>query len=60
MLVFSIFLFFFLCCFLKNTEYEYEVSMPATVDTGSRVRGVTWYEVLTVRKADGKSTLVSL
>lgn len=33
--------------------------MPATVDTGSRVSGVTWYEVHTMRKADGKGTLVS-
>lgn len=42
----------------KNTEYEYEVSVPATVDTGSRVSGVTWYEVHTLRKADSKGTLV--
>ncbi|CAM9827642.1 unnamed protein product, partial [Ectocarpus sp. 13 AM-2016] len=42
----------------KNTEYEYEVSVPATVDTGSRVSGVTWYEVHTMRKADSKGTLV--
>lgn len=33
--------------------------MPATVDTGSRVSGVTWYEVHTMRKADSKGTLVS-
>lgn len=32
--------------------------MPATVDTGSRVNGVTWYEVHTMRKADSKGTLV--
>ncbi|CAB1102637.1 unnamed protein product [Ectocarpus sp. CCAP 1310/34] len=43
---------------VQNTEYEYEVSVPATVDTGSRVRGVTWYEVHTMRKADSKGTLV--
>lgn len=42
----------------KNTTYEYEVSMPATVDIGSRVSGVTWYEVHTTRKADSKGTLV--
>ncbi|CAM9969232.1 unnamed protein product [Pylaiella littoralis] len=43
---------------VQNTAYEYEVSMPATVDTGSRVSGVTWYEVHTTRKKDGKGTLV--
>ncbi|CAM9535389.1 unnamed protein product, partial [Hapterophycus canaliculatus] len=43
---------------VQNTNYEYEVSMPATVDTGSRVSGVTWYEVHTIRKADSKGTLV--
>lgn len=49
---------FFLLFFSQNTEYEYEVSMPASVDIGSRVTGVTWYEVHTARKADGKGTLV--
>ncbi|CAN0151889.1 unnamed protein product [Ectocarpus sp. 6 AP-2014] len=43
---------------VQNTDYEYEVSVPATVDTGSRVSGVTWYEVHTMRKADSKGTLV--
>eukprot|EP00752_Nemacystus_decipiens_P009877 g8812.t1 len=43
---------------VQNTEYEYDVSMPATVDTGSTLSGVTWYEVHTMRKADSKGTLV--
>lgn len=49
----------FLNHFLQNSEYEYEVSMPATLDVGTRVTGVTWYEVQSTRKADGKGTLVS-
>lgn len=32
--------------------------MPASVDVGSRISGVTWYEMHTTRKADGKGTLV--
>lgn len=54
---------FFICYHVprpKNTDYEYEVAVPATVDTGSRVSGVTWYEVHTMRKADSKGTLVSI
>lgn len=33
--------------------------IPATLDVGSRVSGVTWYEVHASRKADGMGTVVS-
>lgn len=43
---------------MQNSENEYDLSMPASVDVGSRISGVTWYEMHTTRKADGKGTLV--
>lgn len=42
----------------QNSQYEYEVSMPATVDVGNRITSVTWYELHATRKSDGKGTLV--